>query len=81
MADIYCIEVLPKSASMRAALGSQRGTTYGCTRRLEDAVAALGRGRARGVGWGEIVTRKSAPRGMRTNQWLPPFDDRKAGFR
>lgn len=58
-----------------------RGAVYGWSRRLEDAVAALDRGRRRGVTWGEIVERKSVPRGLRVNAWLAPFEDRKAGFR
>jgi hypothetical protein len=79
--SVFCIEALPKTAVMRAALGGNRGATYGCSRKLEEAVAALERGRKRGVTFGEIVERKSVPRGTRMNQWLPPFDDRKAGFR
>jgi hypothetical protein len=71
---VYCIEVLSKT-------GGSRGSTYGCARRLEDAIAALDRGRKRGVAWGQIVERKSAPHGMHMNVWLTPFDDRKAGFR
>jgi hypothetical protein len=70
---VYCLEKSTRNAS--------RGATYGCSRRMEDAVAALDRGRSRGVTWGEIVARKSAPRGMRMNEWLTPFDERKAGFR
>lgn len=61
--------------------GQNVGATYGCLRRIEDALAALERGRRRGVTWGVLTTRKRAPRGMRMNEWLPPFDDRKAGFR
>jgi hypothetical protein len=70
---VYCLEMPTR--------GAARGATYGCSRKLEEAIAALARGRARGVAWGEIVERASAPRGMRMNEWLPPFDDRKAGFR
>lgn len=67
---VYCLE------------GPKRGgSTYGCSRRIEDALAALERGRRRGVTWGEIVERPRAPRGVRMNAWLTPFDDRKAGFR
>lgn len=67
---VYCLE------------GPKRGgSTYGCARQIEDALAALERGRRRGVTWGEVVERSRAPRGVRMNEWLPPFDDRKAGFR
>lgn len=70
MKVVYCIE------------GPKRGdATYGCSSRLEDAVAALERGRRRGIAWGEVVEHARAPRGLRVNMWLPPFDDRKAGFR
>jgi hypothetical protein len=72
---VYCLEVPTLGA------GAVRGATYGCSQRIEDAIAALDRGRKRGVSWGEIKVRKSAPRGMRMNEWLPPFDARKAGFR
>lgn len=78
---VWCIEVLPETARMGGALGSNRGATYGCSPRIEDAIAALDRGRKRGVTWGDVVSRESAPRGMRMNVWLAPFDDRKAGFR
>jgi hypothetical protein len=78
---VYCIEVLPKSVTGRSAQGTWRGTTYGCSRQLEDAITALDRARKRGVTWGEIVERKTPPRGMHVNEWLPPFDERKAGFR
>lgn len=77
--SVYCIEVLPKA--VRAAQGNGRGATYGCSRTLEGAIAALDRGRKRGVIWGEVIERKNPPRGMRMNAWLPPFDERKAGFR
>jgi hypothetical protein len=62
---IYCLEGPKRGGSM-----------YGCTRSYEDAVAALDRGRRRGVSWGEIVERplKRPPRGLRMNEWLPPFD-------
>jgi len=71
--EVFCLEMPTRYAA--------RGSTYGCSRRIEDAIAALERGRRRGVTWGEIVLRKTAPRGTRMNEWLPPFDDRKAGFR
>lgn len=67
---VFCIEVPTR--------GSDRGATYGCSSKIEDAVAALERGRRRGVKWGEIVERKSAPRGMRTGSWLSPFDGASA---
>ena len=71
---VYCLErPTPGSAA--------RGAAYGCSKRFEDALAALERGRRRGVTWGEIVERKSAPRGFRMNVWLAPFEDHKAGFR
>ena len=73
MKGVYCIE--------KATRGSLRGVTYGCTRRLEDAIAALERGRRRGVTWGDVIVRKSAPRVMRMDTWLTPFDERRAGFR
>ncbi len=72
---VYCLEM--PTASSR----SGRGATYGCSPRIEDALLALDRGRRRGVTWGEVVERKSAPHGMRMNEWLSPFDERKAGFR
>ncbi len=70
---VFCLEMPTR--------GVARGATYGCSRRIEDALAALERGRRRGVTWGEVIARKSAPRGTRMNEWLPPFDERKAGFR
>jgi len=65
---VYCLE-LPTP-------GASRGVTYGCSRKLEDAVSALDRGRQRGVKWGEIVERKQPPRGVKVGEWLPPFDKR-----
>ncbi len=58
-----------------------RGGIYGWSRKLADAVAALDRGRQRGVTWGVISTLTNPPRGFRSNDWMTPFDDRKAGFR
>jgi len=61
---VYCIEVT--------------GSSYGCSRKLEDAIAAVERGRRRGVSWGKVVERKSVPRGLRADEWLPPFDGPKS---
>lgn len=73
-APYWCIE----ASNLRSG---QRGATYGGTKSYADAVAALERGRARGASWGKIVERRSLPKGMSSNLWLPPFDERKAGFR
>jgi len=54
---------------------------YGYSTSVEEAHAALERGRRRGVTWAGIWTRTSPVRGMRAGEWLTPFDDRKAGFR
>lgn len=71
--DLYCVAMLNRESKITSI--------YGCSRNYEDAVAALDRGRRRGVTWGAVVPVKRAPRGMRMNEWLNPFDDRKAGFR
>ncbi len=56
------------------------GATYGYSRSFDQALLALHRGEGRGVKTAKIVERKSPPRGLRANQWLTPFDERKAGF-
>lgn len=70
---LYCLVKLGRDEKIQSI--------YGCSRSLENAVAALDRGRKRGVTWASVVPRKSAPRGVRVNEWLSPFEDRKAGFR
>ena len=55
------------------------GATYGCSRSQEEAVAALERGRKRGVHTAKIVTRSSRPN-KQPPGWLAPFDERRAGF-
>jgi hypothetical protein len=67
---VFCIEVPVRGSS-------ERGATYGCSRKLEEAIVALERGRRRHITWGKIVERSSAPRGMHLGEWLPPFDAAK----
>lgn len=67
-----------------AGLPGTEGTSavpYGYSTKAEDAYAALDRARARGVKWAEVWPRATPVRALRANQWLAPFDDRKAGFR
>jgi hypothetical protein len=71
---LYYVAGLPATARYPAV-------PYGYSTRAEDAYAALDRARARGIKWAEVWTRKLPVRALRANQWLDPFDDRKAGFR
>lgn len=70
---VYYVVGLP--ASERSA-----AVPYGYSTNVDHARAALERARARGIRWADVWTKASPVRTMRDNQWLPPFDARRAGF-